>query len=60
MLVIITAAQNEEQYIQKTIDSIVSQTMRPDRWYIVDDGSIDLTRKIVEAACRKVLTTGEP
>ena len=30
--VLITPAKNEEKYIQKTLNSIVSQTILPKRW----------------------------
>jgi glycosyltransferase involved in cell wall biosynthesis len=45
--VLITAARNEEGFIEKTIDSVRSQTRLPYRWIIVDDGSTDRTRGIV-------------
>jgi glycosyltransferase involved in cell wall biosynthesis len=46
--VLITAAHNEEGFIAKTLDSMVAQTVLPERWLIVDDGSTDLTAEIVE------------
>lgn len=45
--VLITAARNEEAHIEKTIQSVVSQTILPKRWVIVSDGSTDLTNDIV-------------
>jgi len=45
--VLITAARNEEAYIEKTIQSVVSQTILPKRWVIVSDGSTDRTDEIV-------------
>jgi glycosyltransferase involved in cell wall biosynthesis len=45
--VLITPARNEERFIQKTLDSICSQTVLPERWVIVDDGSTDSTAAIV-------------
>lgn len=45
--VIITPANNEEQYIEKTIESVLSQTVRPRRWVVVDDGSTDGTAGVV-------------
>ena len=45
--VLITAAKNEERYIEGTIKSVVSQTILPLRWVIVDDGSRDGTAGIV-------------
>ena len=46
--VLITAARNEESFIKKTLDSVVTQTVLPERWIIVDDGSTDRTAEIVE------------
>ena len=51
--VLITPAKNEEKYIQKTLDSIVSQTILPKRWVIVSDGSTDGTDEIVLDYCDK-------
>jgi biofilm PGA synthesis N-glycosyltransferase PgaC len=44
---LITAARNEEAFIELTIQSVVSQTARPVRWLIVSDGSTDRTDEIV-------------
>ena len=46
--VLITSARNEDAFIAKTLDSVVSQTVLPERWVIVDDGSTDHTAEIVE------------
>lgn len=45
--VLITPARNEEKYIGGTIESVISQTLLPERWIIVDDGSTDRTAEIV-------------
>jgi poly-beta-1,6-N-acetyl-D-glucosamine synthase len=47
-LVLITPARNEEAFIEKTIDSMIHQTVPPRKWIIVDDGSTDKTSDIVE------------
>ena len=47
--VLITPAHNEEKFITKTLDSMVAQTLLPERWIIVDDGSTDRTAEIVES-----------
>ena len=47
--VLISPAHNEEAFIQKTLDSMVAQTLLPERWVIVDDGSTDCTAEIVES-----------
>jgi glycosyltransferase involved in cell wall biosynthesis len=47
--VLITPARNEEKYIGGTIQSVVAQTVLPERWVIVDDGSTDRTAEIVRS-----------
>lgn len=46
--VIITPAHNEEAYIRSTLDSVVAQTVKPEQWVIVDDGSTDNTADIIQ------------
>ena len=46
--VLITPAHNEEAFIEKTIASMVAQTLLPERWVIIDDGSADRTAEIVQ------------
>ena len=46
--VLITPARNEEAYIEKTLGSVVSQTVMPKQWVIVDDASTDSTAQLVE------------
>lgn len=46
--VLITPAHNEEAFIGRTLDSMVAQTILPERWIIVDDGSTDRTGEIVQ------------
>lgn len=46
--VLITPARNEEAYIRQTLDSVCTQTLPPERWVIVDDGSTDQTAEIIE------------
>lgn len=45
--VLVTPARNEAAFIEKTIESVVLQTMRPLKWVIVSDGSTDGTEEIV-------------
>jgi biofilm PGA synthesis N-glycosyltransferase PgaC len=45
--VCITPARNEELCIEKTIRSVISQTILPTKWVIVSDGSKDRTDNIV-------------
>ena len=45
--ILITAAHNEQDYIQKTLDSVVNQIHKPAEWIIVSDSSTDNTESIV-------------
>ena len=45
---IITPARDEEAFIEKTMASVVSQTIRPVCWIIVNDGSRDRTGEIID------------
>src|SRR4051812_14510070 len=47
--VLITAAHNEASFIEATISSVVSQTILPQRWVIVSDGSTDNTDEIIQS-----------
>jgi len=51
--VLITPARNEQAYIEKTLRSVVSQTIIPEQWVIVDDASTDSTAQLVENYVRK-------
>jgi glycosyltransferase involved in cell wall biosynthesis len=44
---LLTAAKNEEQYIEGTIRSVLAQDCRPVVWLIMNDGSTDRTEEIV-------------
>jgi biofilm PGA synthesis N-glycosyltransferase PgaC len=46
--VLVTSARNEAKFIEVTIRSVVNQSLLPERWVIVDDGSTDDTAGIVE------------
>jgi poly-beta-1,6-N-acetyl-D-glucosamine synthase len=50
---IITPARNEERVIENTIQSVVSQTVKPDKWVIISDCSTDRTDEIVQDYCGK-------
>jgi len=47
--VLVTPAKNEAAFIGGTIESVISQTIKPAKWVIVDDGSTDDTAKIVRS-----------
>ena len=44
---LITPCRDEAQYARRTLDSVVTQTVRPAIWVIVDDGSKDETPAIL-------------
>ena len=50
--VLITPARNEERYIQKTLESMTSQSRPPLRWVVVSDGSTDGTDRLVSEYAR--------
>ena len=47
---VITPVRNEAEYIEKTIQSMVQQTVTATEWIIVNDGSTDSTAEIVARA----------
>ena len=46
--VLITPARDEADYIERTITSVISQTILPIKWIIVSDNSTDNTTEIVK------------
>jgi len=44
--VLITPARNEGQFIRNTIESVAGQSLLPEKWVIVNDGSTDDTGEI--------------
>ncbi|WP_299553846.1 glycosyltransferase family 2 protein [uncultured Tateyamaria sp.] len=45
--VLISPCRNEAEYMRRTLDSVVAQTITPALWVIVDDGSSDETPLIL-------------
>lgn len=45
--VLITPVYNEEEFIESVIKSVISQSIRPLKWIIVDDGSTDGSPEII-------------
>ncbi len=45
---LITPARNEESNIERTIQSVLSQTILPQKWIIINDSSTDRTDEIIE------------
>ncbi len=50
--VLLTSARNEGDYIEKTIQSVLLQTILPIRWVIISDGSTDDTDSIINKHIR--------
>ena len=51
--ILITPAKNEDKYIERTINAVIVQTILPQKWIIVSDGSTDDTDAIVEKYARQ-------
>jgi len=51
--VVVSPVRDEEEYIGKTIDSMVSQTILPEAWIIINDGSIDNTGNMIDYYAEK-------
>jgi len=51
--VIITPAHNEDAFIEKTIASVIAQTVHPLKWVVVNDASTDRTAEIVECYAKE-------
>ena len=48
-LAVISPVRDESQFVRNTLDAMVAQTVRPQEWLFVDDGSTDGTREIIES-----------
>ncbi|MGC2499367.1 MAG: glycosyltransferase family A protein, partial [Acidobacteriaceae bacterium] len=51
--VIISPVRDEEANLARTIESVISQTVRPTEWVIVNDGSTDRTAEIADSYARQ-------
>jgi poly-beta-1,6-N-acetyl-D-glucosamine synthase len=51
--VLVSPVKDEEKYIERTIQAVLHQTIKPCKWVIVDDGSCDRTHAIVEEHARE-------
>jgi len=51
--VLISPCRDEADYMRQTLDSIVTQSVRPAKWVIVDDGSTDETPQILAEYSRQ-------
>jgi poly-beta-1,6-N-acetyl-D-glucosamine synthase len=48
-LAVISPVRDEARFVRKTLDAMLSQTVRPQEWLFVDDGSKDETHRIVSS-----------
>ena len=51
--VLVTAARNEQDFIELTIKSVIAQTVKPAMWVIVSDRSADRTDEIIRTYSTK-------
>lgn len=52
--VIISPCRDEAQYMVRTLDSVARQTVTPDLWIVVDDGSTDDSPRILAEYARRL------
>ena len=50
---LISSSRNEEKFITLTLESVTRQSQLPERWIIVDDGSLDRTGEIADEWAEK-------
>jgi glycosyltransferase involved in cell wall biosynthesis len=50
---LITPCRNEEKYARRTLESVVTQSVVPALWVIVDDGSTDSTPEILDEYAKR-------
>jgi poly-beta-1,6-N-acetyl-D-glucosamine synthase len=47
-LLVISPVRNEGRHIERVVRAVAAQSRRPDAWVVVDDGSTDDTRAVLE------------
>lgn len=52
-LAVISPVRDEAGYVRNTLNAMLAQTVRPQEWLFVDDGSEDDTRSIIEGYARE-------
>jgi len=52
-LAVISPVRDEAQFVRNTLEAMLAQTVRPQEWLFVDDGSEDDTRSIIETYARE-------
>ncbi|HUB24624.1 MAG TPA: glycosyltransferase family A protein [Tepidisphaeraceae bacterium] len=51
---LISPCRDEARYLRRTLDSVAAQTVQPEAWVIIDDGSTDGTSAILEEYARRL------
>ena len=51
--VVVTPVRDEELHLPRTIESMVRQTILPQQWVIVNDGSKDRTASVIDEAAKE-------
>ncbi|HEX2956875.1 MAG TPA: glycosyltransferase family A protein [Chitinispirillaceae bacterium] len=52
--VLISSVRNEEKYISATIESVITQSVLPEKWILVSDCSTDNTDAIIRSYAEKI------
>jgi poly-beta-1,6-N-acetyl-D-glucosamine synthase len=52
--VLISPCRDESEYMSRTLESVMAQSVPPALWVVVDDGSTDATPEILERYCAKI------
>lgn len=50
---VVSPCRNESDFMMKTLNSVAAQSLKPDLWIIVDDGSTDDTPQLLEQFARE-------
>lgn len=53
-LVIISPVRNEGRHLGQVLSAVTAQTRPPDEWIVVNDGSTDDTRKLLDEAAARI------
>lgn len=51
--IVITPVKNEDKYFHFIADSLIAQSLKPDSWIVVDDGSTDNSSEIIKHYAKK-------
>jgi poly-beta-1,6-N-acetyl-D-glucosamine synthase len=52
-LVVISPVRDESLFVRYTLEAMLTQSVRPQEWLFVDDGSVDDTRAIIQSYAEK-------